>query len=182
MSLESSTQQDNSKDSIVAVQWLSCFWLLWPHGLQHTRLPSPSLSPIVCSHSCPLNRWYHPTISSSVIPFSIGLQSSLASWSFPMTWPFASGGQSIEASASTSVLPSTIQDWFPLGLIGLIFCPMDSQESSPAPQFESTGSLVLCLLYSLTLTSIMWATALLFASWRAWSKLLSHLALPFPHV
>ena len=149
---------------------------LQPHGLHTPGLPAWSLLKLMSIESVmPSN---HFILSR---PFS-RLQSFPASGSFPMSDFFASGGQSIEASASTSVLPSTIQDWFPLGLIGLIFCPMDSQESSPAPQFESTGSLVLCLLYSLTLTSIMWATALLFASWRAWSKLLSHLALPFPHV
>ena len=68
---------------------------LWPHGLQHTRFPCPSLSPGVCTNSCPLNWWYHATISSSVAFFSFCLQSYPASWSFPMNWLFASGGWSI---------------------------------------------------------------------------------------
>ena len=89
---------------------------LWPHGLQHTRLPS--LSPGVCSSSCPLNWWCHPTISSSALLFSSCPQSFLASGSFPVSHLFASGGQSI--GASTLVLPMNIQVWFPLGLIGLI--------------------------------------------------------------
>ena len=93
---------------------------LWPHGLQHTRLPCPPLSPGVGSHSCPLSRWCHPTISSSVASFSSSLQSFPASGSFPMSQFFTLGGQSIGASASASVLPMNIQDWFPLGLTGLI--------------------------------------------------------------
>ena len=93
---------------------------LWPHGLQHTRPPCPSLTPRVYSNSCPLCRWCHPTISSSVIPFSSCLQSCPASGSFPMRWFFASGNQSIGVSASASVLPMNIQDWFPLGWTGWI--------------------------------------------------------------
>ena len=92
---------------------------LQPHGLQHTRLPCPALSPGVCSTSCPLSQWCHPTISSSVIPFSSCPQSFPASGSYPMSQLFASGGQSIGASASASVLPMDIQGWFPLGLTGL---------------------------------------------------------------
>ena len=88
------------------------------HGLQHTRLACPSLSPRVCSNSCPLSLWCHPTISSSVIPFSSCLQSFRASGSFPMSQLFTSGGQSIGASAS--ILPMNIQEWFPLRLTGLI--------------------------------------------------------------
>ena len=88
---------------------------LWPHGLQHTRLPCPSPSPRICSDSCPLSRWCHPTILSSVIPFSSCLLSFPASRSFLMSQFMASGGQSIGASASVSVLPVNIQDWFPLG-------------------------------------------------------------------
>ena len=93
---------------------------LWPRGLQHVRLPCPSLSPGVCSNSCPLNQWCHPTISSSVILFSFCLQSFLASEAFPMSQFFASRGQSIGVSASASVLPMNIQDWFPLGWTGWI--------------------------------------------------------------
>ena len=90
-----------------------------PHGLQHTRLPCPSPSPRACSNSRPLSQWCHPTISSSVVPFSC-LQSFPASGSFPLSWLFTSGGQSIGALASASVFPKNIQDWFPLGLTGLI--------------------------------------------------------------
>ena len=93
---------------------------LQAHRLQHARLPCPSLSPGVCSNSCPWSHWCHPTISSSVVPFSSCLQSFPAPGSFPMSQLFTSGGQSIGASASASVLPVNIQGWFPLGLIGLI--------------------------------------------------------------
>ena len=93
---------------------------LWPHGLQHARPPCPSPTSGDCSNSCPSSRWCYPTISSSIVPFSSCLQSFLASWSFPMSHFFASGGQSIGALASASVFPVNIQDWFPLGLTGLI--------------------------------------------------------------
>ena len=93
---------------------------LWPRGLQHARLPCPSLSPGVCSNSCPLSQWWHQTISSSVISFSSCPQSLPASESFPMSQFFASGSQSIGTSASASALPMNIQGWFPLGLTCLI--------------------------------------------------------------
>ena len=93
---------------------------LWPHGLQHARLPCPSPTPRACSNSCPLSQWYHLTISSSVVPFSSCLQSFPASGSFPMSQFFTLGGQSIGASATASVLPINIQDWCPLGWTGLI--------------------------------------------------------------
>ena len=93
---------------------------LWPHGLQHTRLPCPSPTPGVNSNSCWLSQWCHPTISSSVIPFSSCLQSFPASGSFPMSQFFTSSGQSIGVSTSTLVLPMNIQNWFPSGLTGLI--------------------------------------------------------------
>ena len=83
-----------------------------PHGLQHTRLPCPSPTPGACSNSCPLSQWCHPTISSSVVPFSSCLQSFPASGSFPMRQFFAWAGQSIGASGSASDLPMIIQDWF----------------------------------------------------------------------
>ena len=89
-------------------------------GLQHTRLPCPSPIPKACSNSRPSSQWCHPTISSSVIPFSSCLQSFPASGSFLMSQFFASGGQSIGASASASVLPMNIQSWFPLGGTGWI--------------------------------------------------------------
>ena len=91
---------------------------LWPHGLQHARLPCPSSVPGACSDSCPSSRWCHPTSSSSVIPFSSCLQSFSASGSFPVSQFFTSGGQTIGASAS--VLPMNIQDWSPSGWTGLI--------------------------------------------------------------
>ena len=93
---------------------------LWPHGLQHARLPRPSPTPRAYSNSCPSCRWCHPTSSSFVVPFSSLLQSFPASGSFPMSQFFISDGQSIGASASASVLPVNIQSWFPLGLIGWI--------------------------------------------------------------
>ena len=105
------------------------------------------------SDSCPLSWWYYPTISSSVVPFSSCLQSFPASGSFPMSQFFASGGQSIGASAS--VLPKNIQDWFPLGWTGWSPCsPRDSQESSPTPQFKNINSSAFRFLYTPTLTSI----------------------------
>ena len=93
---------------------------LQSHGLQHTRPPCPSQTPGVYSNSCPLRRWCHPTISSSVAPFSSCLQSFPALGSFQMNQFFTSGCQSIGASALASVLPMNIQDWFPLGLTGWI--------------------------------------------------------------
>ena len=93
---------------------------LWPHGLQHARPPCPSPIPGVHPNPCPLSQWCHPTISSSVIPFSSCRQSFPASWSFPMSQLFTSGGQSIGVSASTSVLPMNTQDWSPLGWTGWI--------------------------------------------------------------
>ena len=92
---------------------------LRPHGLQHARV-CPSTTSGDCSNSCPSSQWCHPTSSSSVIPFSSCHQSSPASRSFPMRQFFASGGQSIGVSASVSVLPVNIQDWFPLGWTGWI--------------------------------------------------------------
>ena len=91
-----------------------------PHGLQHARLPCPSPTPRACSNSSPSSRWCHPIISSSVVPFSSCLPFFPKSGSFPMNKFFASGGQSIGASASTSVLQMNIQGWFPLWLSGLI--------------------------------------------------------------
>ena len=91
---------------------------LRPHGLQHARLPCPSTSPGACSSSCPLSWWCHPTILSSVVPVSSCPQSFSASGSFPMSQFFPSGGQSIGVSASASVLPMNIPDWFPLGRTG----------------------------------------------------------------
>ena len=93
---------------------------VWHHGLQHARPPCPSPAPGVDSNSCPLSRWCHPTISSSVIPFSTHIQYFPASESFPMSQFFTSGGQSIGVSASASVLPKNIHNWLPLGWAGWI--------------------------------------------------------------
>ena len=115
------------------------------HGLQHARLPCPSPTPRTCSDSCPSSQWCHPTISSSVIPFSSCPQSFPASGSFPMSQLFASGGQSIGTSASASVLPMNIQDWFLLGLTGLI-----SLQSKVLSRFFSNHS---------SKASIIWCSA-----------------------
>ena len=132
---------------------LVMFDSLRPHGLQHARPPCPSPTPRVYSSSCPLSWWCHPTIWSSVVPFSSCLQSLPGS--FQMSQFFASGGQSTGVSASASLLPMNTQDWSPLGWTGWIsFQSRDSQESSPTPQFKSINSSVLSFLHSPTLTSI----------------------------
>jgi len=128
---------------------------LQPHELQHARPPCPSPTPRAWSNSCPLSQWWHPTISSSVVPFSSCPQSFPASGSFQMSQLFASGGQSIGASASASVLPiifrtGFLEDW----LVWSPCNPRDSQESSPTPWFKSINSSALSFLYSPTLTSI----------------------------
>ena len=100
---------------------------LRPHGLQHGRLPRPSLSPRVCSNSCPLSWWCHSTISSSVAPLSL---------SFPMSRLFASGGRSIGASALASVFPMNVQGWFPLGSVQILNLIM---KRSGVPPWWSSG-------------------------------------------
>ena len=125
------------------------------HGLQHTRPPSPSPSRRVHSSSCPLSRWCHPTISSSVVPFSSSLQSFPASGSFQMSQLFTSGGQSTGVSASASVLPMNSQDWSPLGWTSWIFL----QSKGLSRVFSNTtvqkiNSSAFSILYSPTLTSI----------------------------
>ena len=128
---------------------------LQPHGLQHSRLPCPSPSLGACSNSCPLSQWYHSTILSSVGPFSFCLQSFPASGSFPMSWLFTLGGQSIGASASASVLPMSIQGWFPLRLTGLIsLMSKGLSRAFSSTTVESINSSVLSLLYGPSLTSI----------------------------
>ena len=128
---------------------------LQPHGLLHARPPCPSPTPGVYPNSCPLSRWCHPTISSSVIPFSSHLQSFPASGSFPVSQLFTSGGQSIGVSASTSVLSMNTQDWSPLGWTGWI----SLQSKGLSRVFSNTtvqklNSSVLSFLFSPTLTSI----------------------------
>ena len=128
---------------------------LWPHGLQHTRLPCSSPSPGVCSYSCPVSQWCHPTTSSSVVPFSSCPQSFPASGPFPMSQLFTSGGHSTGVSASALVLQWIFRVDFPWDWLIWSTCyPSDSQESSPASQFESISSLALSLLYDLALISI----------------------------
>ena len=137
-----------------AISQFSCSVMsnsLWPHGLQHSRLPCPSLTPEACSNSCPLSWWCHPTISFSVIAFSSCLQSFPASESFPTSWLLASGGQNIGASAS--ILSINIRGWFPLELLVWSCSPRDSWESSPAPQFKSISPSALNLFYDPALTS-----------------------------
>ena len=128
---------------------------LRPHGLQHARPPCPSLTPRVYPNSRPLSRWCHPTISSSVISFSSSLKSFLASRSFQMIQFFASGGQIIGVSASTSVLPINTQDLFPLGWTGWISLQSKGLATVFSnTQFKNINSLELSFLYSPTLTSI----------------------------
>ena len=116
------------------------------HGLWHARPPCPSPIPGAYSNSCPLSQWCHPTVSSSVIPFFSHLQSFPASGSFQMSQFFASGGRNIVVSASASVLPMNIQDWFSLGWTGWISLQSQELSSSPTPQFKSISS-ALSFLY-----------------------------------
>ena len=125
------------------------------HGLQHVRPPCLTSTPRVYSNSCPPSQWYHPTISSSVVPFSSCLQSFPASGSFLMSQLFTSGGQSIGASTSSSVLPVNIQDWFPLWWTSLI--SLQSKGLSRVfsnSTVQSINSLVLSLLYGPTYTHL----------------------------
>ena len=149
---------------MASVQLVQSLDSLRPRGLQHARLPCPSPTPGACTNSYPLNWWCHPIISSSVVPFSSCLQSSPELGSFPMSQLFASSGQSIGASTSTSILPVNIQDWFPLGLTGWIsflskglsrvFSSTTVRRHQFFEFFQDINSLVLSFLYSLTHTSI----------------------------
>ena len=128
---------------------------LRPHGLQHASPPCPSPTPGVYSDSCPLSRWCHPTISSSVVSLSSCLQSFPASEDFPVSWFLASDGQKFGVSASASMLSMNIEDWSLLGWTGCISLQSkDSQESSPTPQYKSINSSAVSFLYGPTLTSI----------------------------
>ena len=131
---------------------------LWPHGLQHNRLPCPSSTPRACSNSCPSSQWCHPTISSSV-GFSSCLQSFPASESFPMNQFLASGGQSIGVSASASVLLMNIQHWPPLGLTGLI-------SLLPKKTLKSF------LQHHSSKASILWHSAFLWSKFHIYTRLL----------
>ena len=154
---------------------------LWPHGLQNTRLPCPSLSPWVFSNSCPLSQWCHPTISTSVVPFSFCLQFFPASGSFSMSQLLTSGGQSIGASTSASVLPMNIQGRFPLGLTGLILLPKGFS-SLLQHQFKSISSSTqpsLCLRLSSKHTDL-WTLCLACLNSAIWSNVFPTLKLdPF---
>ena len=140
---------------------------LWPHGLQHARPPCPSPTPRVYSNSCSLSWWCHPAVSSSVALFSCP-QSFPASGSFPMSWLFASGDQSIRASAS--VLPVNIQGWFPLGLTGLISLPYKGLSrvfSSTAVWKHQLFSTQPCLWYNSHIHSWLWKyQTILHISWE----------------
>ena len=118
---------------------------LGTHGLQHIRIPCPSSTPRACSNSCPSSLWCHPTISSSVFPFSSCLQLLLASGSFPRSQFFISGGQRIGVSASASVLTMNIQGWFPLGL--------------ELDLFAVQGTLKSLLQHHSSKASILWCSA-----------------------
>ena len=117
---------------------------LWPHGLQHARLPCPSPTPGAYSNSCPSRQWCHPIIPSSVVPFSACPQSFPASGPFPMSQFFASGGQSIGVSASAPVLPLNIQDWFPLGWTGWISLQSTETPKSLLQHHSSKVSILQC--------------------------------------
>ena len=115
---------------------------LQPHGLQHARLPCPPPNPGACSNSCPSSLWCHPTISSSVIPFSSCLQSFPASGSFQISQLFRSGGQNIGVLTPASVLPVNIQDWSPLGGTGCIFLAVQGTLKSLLQHHSSKASVL----------------------------------------
>ena len=129
---------------------------LRPHGLQHTRLPCPSPTPEACSNSCPSNRWCHPTILSIVVPFSSCLQTFPASGSSPMSQFFTSDGESFGVSASASVLPMNIQEWFPLGRTGWISLQSKGISKSLLQHHNSRASILQHSAFIIvpTLTSI----------------------------
>ena len=133
--------------NFISVQ-LSCSVVsdsLWPHGLQHARLPCPSLTLGVYPNSCPLSRWCHPTISSSVVPFSSHLQSFPALGSFQMSQFFASGGQSIGVSVSASVLPVNIQGWLMAGMLSKLHSSTSALSVGGSSAWP-LGSLRACML------------------------------------
>ena len=159
-SYKTNSSHDNPYKSLWQVQFSSVQFShsvvsnsLWLHGLQHARPPCPSPTPRDYSNSCPLSQWCHPTISSSVIPFSSCLQSFSASRSFQTSQLFASGDQSIGASASTSVLPMNIHDWFPLQwtLVGSPCSPKSLLQhySSKASVLQCSPSFIVQLSHSI---------------------------------
>ena len=120
---------------------------LWPHGLQHARLPCPSPTPRACSNSCPSSQWCHLTISSSVIPFSSSLQSFPASGSFPTSQFFPTGGQSTGVSASTSVLPMNTQDWSSFRMDWLDLLAVQGTLKSLLQNHSSKASVLRCSVF-----------------------------------
>ena len=141
-----------------ALLLISC-WIvsdsLWPHRLQHTRFSCPSLSPGICSSSCPLSWWCYLTISSSATLFAFCLKFFTASRFFSMSWLFTSGVQSIGASALATILPVNIQVDFPWDWLVWSPCsPRDSQQSFAAPLFESINSSAFSLFYGPTITFV----------------------------
>ena len=127
-----------------SVQSLSRVWLLGPHELQHTRPPCPSPTPGVHSNSCPSSQWWHPSISSSIVPFSSYPQCLPASGSFPVSQFFAWGSQSIGVSASASVPPVNSQDWSPLGWTGWISLQSKGLSRSLFQHYSSKASILWC--------------------------------------
>ena len=146
---------------------------LWSHKWQHNTLPRPSLSPWVCSNSCPLSQWCHPTISISVTPFTSCPQSFPASGSFLRSKFFASGGQIIGASASALVHPVNIQGWFPLGLADFISLQFKGRSRVISTTFQMHQFLAFSLFCGSTLTSMhdywkktyLWLYRPLLAKW-----------------
>ena len=140
---------------------------LQPHGRHHARLPCPSPTTVPCSNSCPSSQWCHPTILPSVIYFSSCLQPFQASGSFPVNQFFTSGGQSIGVSASASVLPRNIQDWFPLGLTGWI--SLQSKGSSRI--FSNTTRLKLqcTLAFWMLVSCLKWTWNIHVSQGRPWN-------------
>ena len=130
---------------------------LRPHGLQHARLPCPLPTARVYSNSCPLYRWCHSAISSSVIPFSSSLQSFPASGSFPMRQFFASGGESTGASAS--VLPTNIQDWFPLRIDWFVLLAVQRNLKSLLQPHSSRASILCCSVFLMVQISYPYITS-----------------------
>ena len=140
---------------------------LWPHGLQHSRLCYPSPTTGACSDSCWSSQWCHPTISPSVVPYSFCLQSFPASESFQMSQCFASGGQRIGVSTSASVFPINIQDWFLLGLNGLI--SLQSKGISRVfSNHRSKASIVWCSAFFIVQLSHPYMTTGKTIEWPCW--------------
>ena len=143
-----------------------------------TRL-CPPLSPGVCSNSWPSSQWCHPTISSSVIPFSFCLQSFPASGSLLMSWLFTSGGQSTRASVSASVLPMNIQAWFPLGLTGLISLLSNRLFKSFLQHHSSKASILQCSTFFMVQRSHPYVTARKTVALTIWTFVSKMMSLPF---